>query len=171
MDTDNGWEKFLRDCADQVQLSSRERASREASDLIEEDEELNREIMDAISGLPREIGGRDLVAFARRFAKWGSVHAFRGSDVPEDLRDAAHRYRMTYSSPGGAVAKHAERAFFTGAKWQSLQMLKGAADGEISGRDVGDDSYVKVLEIPGVQKAMRAFDVGDKVKVIITKED
>lgn len=64
-----------------------------------------------------------------------------------------------------------EHAYFAGSVNEREKMLKYAIDGEISSVDVGDDSYVKKLDISELQKAIRKFNVGDKVRVIIIKEN
>ena len=62
-----------------------------------------------------------------------------------------------------------EHAYFAGSVNEREKMLKDAIDGEISLVDVGDDSYVKKLNMPGLHEAIRKFNLGDKVKVIIVK--
>lgn len=57
------------------------------------------------------------------------------------------------------------------ANWQKEQMLKEAIDGEISSVDAGDDSYVKTIKMPELRKAIRNYNLGDKVHIIIVKED
>lgn len=64
-----------------------------------------------------------------------------------------------------------DHAYFAGSVNEREKMLKNSVDGEISSVDVGDDSYVKKLKIPGLQEAMRKFNVGDRVRVIIVKEN
>lgn len=64
-----------------------------------------------------------------------------------------------------------DHAYFAGSVNEREKMLKNAVDGEISSVDVGDDSYVKKLKVPGLQEAIRKFNVGDKVRVIIVKEN
>lgn len=64
-----------------------------------------------------------------------------------------------------------DHAYFAGSVNERDKLLKSAVDGEISSVDVGDDSYVKKLNIPGLQEAIRKFNVGDKVRVIIVKEN
>ena len=63
-----------------------------------------------------------------------------------------------------------DHAYFAGSVNEREKFLKNAVDGEISSVDVEDDSYVKKLKIPGLQEAIRKFNVGDKVRVIIVKE-
>lgn len=57
------------------------------------------------------------------------------------------------------------------AKWQKEQMMKEAVEGEISSVDVGDDSYVKTLKMLELQKAIRNYNVGDKVRIVIFKAE
>ena len=64
-----------------------------------------------------------------------------------------------------------DHAYFAGSVNEREKLLKNAVDGEISSVDVGDDSYVKKLYMPELQKAIRKFNVGDKVRVIILKEN
>ena len=64
-----------------------------------------------------------------------------------------------------------DHAYFAGSVNEREKLLKNAVDGEISSVDVGDDSYVKKLYIPELQKAIRKLNVGDKVRVIIVKEN
>ena len=64
-----------------------------------------------------------------------------------------------------------DHAYFAGSVNERDKLLKSAVDGEISSVDVGDDSYVKKLNIPGLQEAIRKFNIGDKVRVIIVKEN
>jgi hypothetical protein len=64
-----------------------------------------------------------------------------------------------------------DHAYFAGSTNEREKMLKDAIYGEISSVDVGDDSYVKKLNMPELQKAIRKFNVGDKVRVIIVKEN
>ena len=64
-----------------------------------------------------------------------------------------------------------DHAYFAGSVNEREKFLKNAVDGEISSVDVGDDSYVKKLYMPELQKAIRKFNVGDKVRVIILKEN
>lgn len=64
-----------------------------------------------------------------------------------------------------------DHAYFAGSVNEREKLLKNAVDGEISSVDVGDDSYVKKFKIPELQEAIRKFNVGDKVRVIIVKEN
>ena len=64
-----------------------------------------------------------------------------------------------------------DHAYFAGSVNEREKLLKDAIDGEISSVDVGDDSYVKKLYMPELQKAIRKFNVGDKVRVIILTEN
>lgn len=64
-----------------------------------------------------------------------------------------------------------DHAYFAGSVNEREKLLKNAVDGEISSVDVGDDSYVKKLNMHGLQEAIRKFNVGDKVRVIIVKEN
>lgn len=61
-----------------------------------------------------------------------------------------------------------DHAYFSGSVNEREKLLKNAVEGEISSVDVGDDKF---MVIPGLQKAMRKFNVGDKVRVIIVKEN
>ena len=62
-----------------------------------------------------------------------------------------------------------DHAYFAGSVNEREKLMKNAVDGEISSVDVGDDSYVKKLNMSGLQEAIRKFNLGDKVKVIIVK--
>ncbi len=85
--------------------------------------------------------------------------------------DAIIRYftRWQEERDKEAVELAEEHAYFAGSVNEREKMLKDAIDGEISSADVGDDSYVKKIDMPGLREAMRKFNLGDKVKIIIIK--
>lgn len=113
--------------------------------------------------------------------------------VPADLEEAAKEYAKGEGlddALGGWEDMH--DAFIAGAKWQyqkdrerfaqikaktwcegfdacKEQMMKGAVDGEVVSL-IPERNYVKV-ERASIAKATSGFKEGDKVRIIIVKED
>lgn len=77
--------------------------------------------------------------------------------VPNDLEEAAGNI---YKTPFGTRAED----FKAGAEWQKEQMLKEAVEGTIV--DAGFDDHTALVSIPD-----KRYDEGDKVRIIIVKED
>ncbi len=103
------------------------------------------------------------------------------SDMTEEKLDKlAEKYQddntiIRYYGPGnGSVPEYNKtmaEVFKDGWNACKEQMMKEAVEGEISSVDVGDDSYVKNLKMSELQKAIRNYNVGDKVRVIIIKKE
>ncbi len=121
--------------------------------------------------------------------------------VPKDLEEAAEisfdeAYALTgdytnflakglkenHSRPIGPrwFCKYAKNRFVAGAKWQKEQMTKEAVEGEVCGRVYDHinvrfaDGVCKFLEpknISHIPADVSKYKVGDKVRIIIVKED
>ena len=94
--------------------------------------------------------------------------------VPKDLEEAAHSYSESDEplySPGhrfhwdddALFGKQIETTFIAGAKWQKEQMMNEAVEGKIIFLFNGDVA----INIGDVDE----YNLGDKVKIIIVKED
>lgn len=80
--------------------------------------------------------------------------------VSEGLENAAIKYAQDKYMP-----VQTSQAFKSGAQWQKQEMMKRALDGKMV---VGDEAQ---LVIPSLSIITRMLDDGDKVKVIIIKEN
>lgn len=79
----------------------------------------------------------------------------------EELNKIAEEYASEALMPGLA-----ERAFKAGAKWQREQMMKEAVEGHVSTNGMGN----KYL-FPNYNDDFKDINDGDKVRIIIVKED
>lgn len=95
--------------------------------------------------------------------------------VSEDLEEAAKHYlysNILYDDVyvGNPTDKDCIEMFKAGAKWQKQQMVKAAIETEVV-----DDSFgQQVVEVPAIRYDVQPEDnmgIGDKVKLIIIKED
>ena len=96
---------------------------------------------------------------AKRFYQMGTEQK---ESVSEDLEEAADKYADKHPTCG--LARH---SFKAGAKWQKEQLLAKAVDALVH---TFDNGYIRV----GTQLLANnkyGLKVGDKVKVIIVKED
>lgn len=84
--------------------------------------------------------------------------------VSEDLEEAAYQYANCFKHQFGM----ASMAFIKGAKWQKEQMMKDAIDGMVS---VKSNYNILTCDRLAVVNAIKNYNEGDKVKVIIIKED
>lgn len=85
--------------------------------------------------------------------------------VPNDLEEAARRYgfeEYRRRCEGGEYGT-SEDAFIAGAKWDREQMMKEAVEGMVKYHDYPEYKYVLV--------PYEEFNDGDKVRIIIVKED
>lgn len=81
--------------------------------------------------------------------------------LAELIEYLSKRFDVSYAKLARIVVKT--------AKWQKAQMLKEAVEGEIVNL-IPDRNYIKV-EREAIAKAVSVFKEGDKVKIVIVKED
>lgn len=89
----------------------------------------------------------------------------------KDLKEAAEEYIAPIENDAGLEfinfsGKDIKDAFVAGAQWQKGQMLADAIDGEIV-----QDVYSRELCCKTIDLRKNEFNFGDKVKVIIVKEE
>lgn len=82
-------------------------------------------------------------------------------DLPDDLDEAADKYEQEYFTDATLG-----EAYITGAEWQKEQMMKEAVEGEIQMRYSGC-LCAKTIRAINEDK----FKLGDKVRIIIVKEE
>ena len=119
-----------------------------------------------------ECGYRDFIAIARHFYELGCRRTAEKYDeieynrqraeesVPNDLEEAAEEYSKERAE--GHVLYDWVHAFIAGAKWQKEQMMEEAVEGYIAATNESS----AVLALP-----RDSFKKGDKVRIIIVKED
>ena len=109
----------------------------------------------------------------------------------EDLEEAAEEYAYTNwedndyhegaseGLPFDAIG-HTEKCFKAGAEWQKEQMVRDGLEGEVCGRvkdhinvrfPDGLCKYLKPENISHIPADVKKYEVGDKVRVIIVKEE
>ena len=96
----------------------------------------------------------------REFARYFAEHSVYGSQA-EDLEKAAEEYDGTM---------YLSDAFIAGANWQKEQMTKDATKIEVK-IDAGGYPYIPQIELYDYSKDIPLAKEGDKVKVIVIKED
>lgn len=137
-----------------------------------------------------------IVEAARHFAEWGAEH-FRdptkmisgSSEIPKDLEEASSKFATHIASNGVSVEFLEEKlSFQEGAKWQKEQDDKelsekivaayqlGLADKEKQMLNEAVEGFVNYYEDSGGILMAEAqvgcpYHNGDKVKIIIVKED
>ena len=88
------------------------------------------------------------------------------------LEEAAEKFVYDWAGLTPTERRIAERAYLAGAEWQKEQMMKEAVEGEIGYVKECDAHYLSVYdpdELEGI--ILFHYDVGDKVKIIIVKND
>ena len=111
----------------------------------------------------------DLVKPSTNGAEWGAEH--HGiPETPNDLEEAADNHIRkvvdTAGHPGWDWAtQDITDAFIAGAKWQKEQMMEEAVEGYV----VKDITGSLAVTAKGIN--LDGFKVGDKVRIIIVKED
>ena len=115
-------------------------------------------------------GGGELGGLAVQMA----VEALRKQEEPvsEDLEEAVNAYIGYPPEVDECSSVYGKRqAFKAGAKWQKQQLLKDAIDATVCG-DAGGYPYVnRTIELYDYDNDIPLAKVGDKVKLIIIKED
>ncbi len=121
------------------------------------------------------------LVIARYFAKWGAEHlADARKTSPIDLEEAAEEYMQGEIDSGHdcleietneplyypEAMKH---AFIAGAKWQNEQMIKESIPCKVFWHDGPLLDYTQEQQDNALERI--GADVGDKVKIIIIKED
>ena len=108
-----------------------------------------------------------IVEAASHFAQWGAEHlADARKTSPKDLEEAAEKYVSTLcdrADEGLRIDTTLESAFIAGAKWQKEQMMKEAVEG------VFQNTPFPTICLDDCKDY--DFKEGDKVKLIICKED
>ena len=96
------------------------------------------------------------------------VNTISREPASEDLKEAAQQHsKQTFN---GLLIEDNIDAFKAGAEWQKQQIMKDAVETTI----VNDWQYGKDPDhaiIPAIHQRIKEFTVGDKVKIIIVKED
>ena len=90
----------------------------------------------------------------------------------EDLEEAAEKYAYNEFPSIGIPNTVIELAFKAGAEWQKQQMMKDAVDGCVSLIVKSDTSSRNLfISTPQLYKELQKYKDGDKVKIIIVKEE
>lgn len=89
--------------------------------------------------------------------------------VSNDLKDAAIEYCGGHK---GSDAR-ARAAFVVGANWKKQQMMKDTIDGYVTGNDERDiDVWIESERFRWIEnKNVTELNIGDKVKLVIIKEE
>lgn len=126
------------------------------------------------------IANQDTSMRAERSAwKWAEcksllsfIDSLQDEQPSKDLKEAAEEYtqRMLESWRFDSTGCRPPReSFIAGAKWQKEQMLKDAVEGEV--HRFGGRGFVKEENYSALMTYLDKFKDGDKVKIIIVKED
>lgn len=100
-----------------------------------------------------------IIAATIEMAEWCDANPVK-DPVSEELEEAANKYADKHPTCGLA-----KQSFKAGAQWQKEQMMKDALDTVMVYDDLND-------LVPGIEDlSINGYTVGDKVKVIIVKED
>ena len=100
-----------------------------------------------------------IIAATIEMAEWCDANPVK-EPVSEELEEAANKYADKHPTCGLA-----KQSFKAGAQWQKEQMMKDAIDTVMVYDDLND-------LVPGIEDlSINGYTVGDKVKVIIVKED
>jgi len=89
--------------------------------------------------------------------------------ISEDLEYASENYACRFSSSKYGHDK-VKDAFITGVNWKKEQMMSKAIDVEVK-IDAGGYPYIPQIELWDYDKDEPLAEEGDKVKVIVIKED
>lgn len=137
-------------------------------------EGLEEEIRDYMSNEdnnPFDLDWRDKRDCARHFAQWGAEHlADARKTLPKDLEEAAEEYaHCPFTDDDGnfhedAIDETAYNDFIAGAKWHREQIMKEVVEARVIGIGLCDTPHI-VLGLSD------EFKKGDKVRIIIVKED
>ena len=132
---------------------------------------LEREIERCLWKLSDDPSNEELCMFARHFAQWGAKHLADDSKTsPNDLEEAAEKYSKERAE--GHILYDWVHAFIAGAKWQKEQMMKEAVEGEVCIPNVWvEHKEGKELVVRAEISKELGFKFGDKVRIIIVKED
>lgn len=126
-------------------------------------EALNK-VLAFIDSLPEEKPSEDLEEAAE-------ISFDEARALTEDYRDfLAKGLTENRPRPIGPhwFCEYAKNRFIAGAEWQKEQMMKGAVEAKIYGYDDGSFELIASwLDMPKESK----FKDGDKVKIVIVKED
>ena len=93
--------------------------------------------------------------------------------VSKDLEQAAKEYRLSANlnhERYGEFGSNIINAFIAGAKWQKQQMMKEAVEATVK-IDAGGYPYIPSMELYDYTEDKPLAKEGDKVKLIIIKED
>lgn len=94
-------------------------------------------------------------------AKWADNHPMKPS-LPSNLNKASEEYAFDVKAkPFGNLVKE---AFKAGAQWQKEQMMKDAVEGTVH-------NFSSNKPHPTVLVDAKGFNQGDKVRIIIIKEE
>lgn len=92
-----------------------------------------------------------------------------GEEPDRDLEEAARQYGYTCSADWPGQVPAARDGFIAGAEWKENQLMKEAVDGTVH-HYAALVHYVNTDEVQLTER-LKQFQDGDKVKVIVIKED
>ncbi len=102
----------------------------------------------------------------RVFLNTLEVKEVQEEPVSNDLKDAAIEYCGGHKGSDARV----RAAFVVGANWKKQQMMKDTIDGYVTGNDGRDiDVWIESRWIEN--KNVTELNIGDKVKLVIIKEE
>ena len=97
------------------------------------------------------------------------INSRPGEKPSEELEEAAESYEEEQLSDYGYRGEWSG-AFIAGANWQKEQMMKDAVNAEITLGRLPDD-WSLAYNPDELHRALLKFKSGDKVKIIIVKQD
>lgn len=91
--------------------------------------------------------------------------AKEGEPVSKGLEEAAEKFVYDWAGLSPTERRIAERAYLAGAEWQKSQMLKDAVEGYVNYYEDGGGKLMAEAQVGC------PYHIGDKVKIVIVKED
>lgn len=127
----------------------------------QEESEWFKELQDKLNSLSKE-------KFEKLLAKYDKYDEVKGP-ASEDLEKAATRaaYHQYQNIESDYISENEKNKFIEGAKWKKEQMMKDAVEGKILRASLKNDEFRIVSD--KIQNDN--LKVGDKVKIIVIKED
>lgn len=111
------------------------------------------------------------------FGKKDSPETKEKKEPGESLEEAAENYIAPIENDEGLDyinfnGRDIKDAFIAGAEWQKKQMMKETVEGEGEVQFFGETQGVpRTIKIPRMQELLKPFKDGDKVRIIVIKEE
>lgn len=125
-------------------------------------------LMDFQEEYSNEVVNRPMLASLYAGNILSFIDSLQEKPVSEELEKAAKDYSNNLDNIRGSMGEQTRNAFKAGAKWQKEQMLKKSFGATVCKYL---NTFLKEMDKDAISQALREYTNGDRVRVLIIKQE